>query len=394
MNFHDRKVIPPKYIYLFLTVICLIMLILSIVFESRFVVLKSVTSALITPMQTGVNAVGYSIHSSVVDTKEKKELIAENKELLEKLEEYKSKNKEYEQKDYELERLQKLLELKEQYIDYNTVGARVIATDSTNWFYSFIINKGTESGINVGCNVLADGGLAGIVIEAGNGYAKVRSIIDDNSKVSAVISGADSLCTVSGDISTMKDGYIHVNYIDKADVIDDGAELVTSHVSNKFLPGILIGYISDVQMDSNNLTQSAKCIPVVDFSNLSEVLVVLDLKTTYKTNSRNKNIYDGVNLPDNQVPEDTSSDNTDSTEVEDNNTGNNDDNDSSENNNSNNNTDSHENSNNNDDNNNDNDTSNDNNDNNRDNDTNNDTNNIDNNDNTDNNGSNNNDTGE
>ena len=303
MNFHDRKVIPPKYIYLFLTIICLILLILSVIFESRFSVLKSVTSALVTPMQTGVNTVGYSIHNTVTETKEKKELIEENKELTQKIEEYSSKIKEYEQEKYELERLQGLLDLKAQYVDYNTIGARVIATDSTNWFYTFIIDKGTESGVKVGCNILADGGLAGIVIEAGNGYSKVRSIIDDNSNVSASISGSDSLCTVSGDISTMRDGYIHVDYINKADVIDDGAEIVTSHVSNKFLPGLLIGYVSEVVMDSNNLTQSAKCIPVVDFTNLQEVLVILDVKTTYKTNSKNKNIYDNVNTPDTQVPE-------------------------------------------------------------------------------------------
>ena len=304
MNFHDRKVIPPKYIYLFLTLVCIILLILSIIFESKFSVLKSVTSALITPMQSGVNTVGYSIHNTVTETKEKNELIKDNKELTQKIEEYRAKIKEYEQEKYELERLQELLELKELYVDYNTVGARVIATDSTNWFYTFMIDKGTESGIKVGCNILANGGLAGIVVETGKGYSKVRSIIDDSSNISASISGAESLCTVTGDISTVRDGYIHVNYINKADTIEDGAEIVTSHVSNKFLPGLLIGYISDVEMDSNNLTQSAKCIPIADFTNLQEVIVILDTKTTYRTNSKNKNIYDSVNTPNIQVPED------------------------------------------------------------------------------------------
>ncbi|MBE5923808.1 MAG: rod shape-determining protein MreC [Lachnospiraceae bacterium] len=319
MNFHDRKVIPPKYIYLFMTVICIIMLLLSIVFESRFSFLKSITGTIVTPMQTGVNAAGSSLYLGVKNSKEKKALMKQNKELEAKLAEYKAKEKTYEQEKYELKRLQELLELKEQYVEYNTIGARVIATDSTNWFYTFIIDKGEEDGIKVGCNVLADGGLAGIVTEVGNGYSKVRSIIDDNSNVSASISGTDSLCTISGDISAMKKGYIHINYIDKADVIEEGAEIVTSHVSNKFLPGILIGYVSDVEMDSNNLTQSAKCIPVVDFSNLSEVLVITDLKKTYRTNSKSKNIYDSVTSPDTQVPEETSEEYETTTEADDDN---------------------------------------------------------------------------
>ena len=294
MNFHDKKEIPPKYIYLFMTVICFILLFFSVVFKNRFAPLQTVTSAIITPMQSGINEVGSSLYNRMVQHKDKNALLKENQELTAKVDEYSAEIKKYEQENYELKRLQELLDLKEQYVTYNTIGARVIATDSTNWFYTFVIDKGTEDGVQVGCNILADGGLAGIVTEVGKNYAKVRSIIDDNSSVSATISGTESLCTVSGDLSAIKDGYINVGYINKEVTIEDGAELVTSHVSNKFLPGLLIGYISDVQMDANNLTQSARCLPVVDFKNLQEVLVILDLKANYKTDSENKNIYDSI----------------------------------------------------------------------------------------------------
>jgi rod shape-determining protein MreC len=104
----------------------------------------------------------------------------------------------------------------------------------------------------------------------------------------------ETLCTVSGNLKSIDDGYIDVGYINKADEIEEHSELVTSHVSDKFLPGILIGYITEVELDANNLTKSAKCIPVVDFSNLQEVLVILDLKADYQTDSENKNLYDGI----------------------------------------------------------------------------------------------------
>lgn len=294
MNFRDKKEIPPKYIYLFLAFICFILLFFSVIFESRFSPLKAVTSAIITPMQSGINEVGTSIYNKVTNQKEKDELISENKELSDKLDEYSAQIKVYEQENYELKRLQELLDLQEQYTDYKTIGARVIATDSTNWFSVFIINKGTNDGVQVGCNILAGDGLAGIVTEVGTNYAKVRAIIDDNSNVSANVSGTKTLCTVSGDLNSMDDGYINVGYINKADTIEDGAELVTSHVSDKFLPGLLIGYVTDVEMDANNLTKSAKCIPAVDFSNLQEVLVILDLKSDYHTDSTDKNIYDSL----------------------------------------------------------------------------------------------------
>lgn len=310
MDFHDKKVIPPKYIYLFMAFICFVLLFFSVIFESRFSPLKAVTSAIITPMQSGVNEVGSSIYNSVSNQKEKNALIEENKKLTEQLAEYSAQIKVYEQENYELKRLQELLNLKEQYTDYNTIGARVIATDSTNWFYTFVIDKGSEDGVKVGCNILAGNGLAGIVTEVGSNYAKVRSIIDDNSNVSANISGTETLCTVSGDLSLMKEGYINVGYINKMDTIEEGAELVTSHVSDKFLPGLLIGYITDVQMDANNLTKSAKCIPVVDFNNLQEVLVILDLKADYNTNSDNKNIYDSIQSTEGTTTEQSSTQDT------------------------------------------------------------------------------------
>lgn len=294
MNFQDRKLIPSKYIYLFMAFICFLLLFFSVVFGERFSVLKKVVSSVVTPMQSGINELGTQIYDNVVDRKENKELMKENKELAKKLEETEAKLQKCEQDSYELKRIQQLVGLEEQYPDYEMVGARVIATDSTNWFYTFIINKGSADGIEVGCNVLAGNGLAGIVTEVGRNYAKVRAIIDDNSHISASVSGTDTLCTVSGDLSQMKDGYIKVGYINKEDQIEEGAKLVTSQVSDKFLPGLLIGYITDVKVDSNNLTQSAKCIPVVDFRNIKEVMVILTKKESVKSASSNEIIYDNI----------------------------------------------------------------------------------------------------
>ena len=221
MNFQDRKLIPSKYIYLFMSFICFLLLFVSVVFGDRFSPLKAVASAIVTPMQSGINKVGTKMYNDVIEKKSKEELEKENEELSAQLEEALAQIQLYEQEDYELKRLQELLQLKEQYTDYDMVGARVIATDSTNWFHTFIINKGTADGIEVGCNVLAGNGLAGIVTEVGTNYSKVRAIIDENSHISASVSGTDTLCTVSGDLSLIKEGYIKVGYINKEDVIEE-----------------------------------------------------------------------------------------------------------------------------------------------------------------------------
>jgi rod shape-determining protein MreC len=57
-----------------------------------------------------------------------------------------------------------------------------------------------------------------------------------------------------------------------------GEQIVTSHISSKYLPGILVGYISKIEVDSNNLTRSGHITPAVDFQHLQEVLVITTTK--------------------------------------------------------------------------------------------------------------------
>ena len=104
--------------------------------------------------------------------------------------------------------------------------------------------------------MLADGGLAGIVIQVGPNYAKVRSIIDDNSNVSARNLSTSDLCVVSGSLKTMNESSLidFDDLRDKEDQAKVGDQIVTSNISDMFLEGIPIGYITDIKTDSNNLT--------------------------------------------------------------------------------------------------------------------------------------------
>ena len=82
----------------------------------------------------------------------------------------------------------------------------MIANNGSNWFNDFTIDKGSNDGIKVDCNVLAGSGLAGIVTEVGPDYARVRSIIDDSSNISAMILSTSDICMVRGDLQLAADG--------------------------------------------------------------------------------------------------------------------------------------------------------------------------------------------
>ena len=93
-----------------------------------------------------------------------------------------------------------------------------------------------------------------------------------------VLSTSDNLI-VSGDLQLYEDGVIPFEkLVDSADRVVEGDKIVTSNVSDKYLPGILIGYINTINKDSNNLTKSGLVTPAVDFEHLEEVLVINKVK--------------------------------------------------------------------------------------------------------------------
>ncbi|MDO5146263.1 MAG: rod shape-determining protein MreC [Eubacteriales bacterium] len=277
---HRRKFeFSPKLLLIVLTVICGLLLSVSVIGREVLRPLTGIVSAVVIPMQDGINSVGVWVNDKVGSMKSMEELQKENEELTRQVEELKQKNQSLQGDQSELEELRGLFALSEKYASFPKVGARVISSGSGNWYENFIINKGSDDGLAVNMNVLADDGLAGIITEVGHNYAKVQSIISDESSVSAMSVTSSDTCVVEGNRESLqKTGNIDVAYISKDAGMKVGDELVTSNISSKYLAGIRIGTVTDITMDSSNLTQSAKVTPVVDFQHISDVLVITQLK--------------------------------------------------------------------------------------------------------------------
>lgn len=267
-----------KYILLALSVLCVLMIGLTSLNSSIVEPLRSTIGYLLVPLQSGVNAAGSTVYHEMKDRAEMKDALAENEKLKKQIAVLTEENNRLGQEQYELERLRELYELDQEYLQYKKVAARVIAKDSGNWFQVFRINKGADDGIRVNMNVLSGGGLVGIVTDVGANYATVRSIIDDSSNVSAMSMQSGDNCIVSGDLRLFEQGKLTVSHILKDDDVREGDRLVTSNISDVFLPGILIGYVTELNIDANNLTKSGYLIPVADFDDLQEVLVITELK--------------------------------------------------------------------------------------------------------------------
>lgn len=277
----ERFTLPGKYLLFILTVLCTGMMLMTFSTDIFNKPLNTVAGYIIVPFQRGISSVGGWLSTRSEELVQIRALLDENEALKQQVDELTIENTQLQQEKYELNNLRELYKLDTQYAEYEKTGARIIARDSGNWYHSFTIDKGSDDGLAVDMNVIADGGLVGRIIAVGPNWAKVTSVISDNSNVSGQILATGDKLIVSGDLEMMQSGQIRFSQLlDSAGVVAEGDKIVTSNISDKYLQGILIGYIQDITLDSNKLTKSGTVIPAVDFEHLDEVLVILELKQT------------------------------------------------------------------------------------------------------------------
>lgn len=277
-----RTEIPSKYILYALVILGVVLLIAS--YTTGFIggPIRTVAEYVFVPMQKGLGIVGAEVSNNAAEAASREELLQENALLQEEVEMLRTQLASVQVRESELEDLRSLMELRSEYSQYETTGAYVIGRGGSNWFNSFTIDKGASDGIEENMNVIAGGGLVGIVTAVGDHHAVVRAIIDDTSNVSAMVAKTEDNCIISGSLETMTEsGMVMLTSLeDREDEVRVGDSVVTSRISNQYLPGLMIGYISELEWDANGLTKSGRVTPVADFKHLSEVLVILEVKET------------------------------------------------------------------------------------------------------------------
>ena len=245
-----------KYILAGLTAFCILLIGITSLKDGIMEPLRTGVGYFLIPIQSGVNKVGTGLYNELTDYGKLKAALAENENLKTQVAQLTEDNNRLQAEQFELNRLRQLYKLDQEYMQYNKIGARVIARDSEKWFQVFRINKGSSDGVAVDMNVVADGGLVGIVTDSSYN------------------------CSGAGDLTLYEQGRLKLTDFSRDAVLRNGDQIITSNISTKYLPGILIGYAVDVSIDPDHLTQSGYLIPAADFDNLQEVLILTDLKNS------------------------------------------------------------------------------------------------------------------
>ncbi len=169
------------------------------------------------------------------------------------------------------ERLQELLQFKETY-DWPVLAAQVILRDPSGWFESVIIDKGEDSGLKVNMPVVNARGVVGRIVSVSADYAKVLLIIDQNSSVDCIVQRSRDGGILKGLFSDL----CRLDYVLETSDVKVGDKVVTSGLGGVYPKGLDVGEVLTVVTTPGALFRDVKVRPMVDFSKLEELLVILE----------------------------------------------------------------------------------------------------------------------
>lgn len=204
------------------------------------------------------------------------EISRENEELREQVRELNEKLAAFEQYKHENEYLREYLEVKEQNPDFKFETAEVIQRDPNNRFCSFMIDKGSLSGIEYLDPVITADGLVGRVVEVGYTYSKVATILDVEMDVGCYDVRTRDTGVLEGDAALAADGMCKMSPLPRETVAAKGDLILTTGIGGLFPKDIMIGKIQHVSVESHGKSTYAVVKPAAQIATLTDVMVITD----------------------------------------------------------------------------------------------------------------------
>ena len=257
----------------------LIALSVTNVLGGRAGLLKNADGALKAPVQKAATALLDWVEGIYGYLYEYDRIVEENNALRTENAELREANRNYSELEAENERLRALFDWSQKHTDFVMESAKIVAWDASNYTSAFTISKGSSSDIALGdCVVTEYGALVGQVIELGIDWATVRTVIDVDMDVGALVGESSYAGVITGEFSLMKQGLTRITYLASGAQIFQKDEVLTSGKGGSFPPGLLIGDVTTVMTESGGQVTYGIVTPACDVSRLSQVFIIKDFE--------------------------------------------------------------------------------------------------------------------
>jgi rod shape-determining protein MreC len=175
----------------------------------------------------------------------------------------------------ENERLRKLLGLQERRQDFTFEAAAVTSRSASNWESVITVNKGSLHGVAAGdCVIDENGVLVGVVTQVGVNWASVRTVVDADTEMGALVARTESAAIIEGDFSLMGVGELKLTYLPETVSLIAGDLVVTSGLNGTYPSGLVIGTVRELRAEPSGMGHYAVVEPRAELGDLKQVFVI------------------------------------------------------------------------------------------------------------------------
>lgn len=275
------KRLLTKYGMIVLSLAAAIAVLLSVMtfFSSTSAVLPNIAGVVASPFRAVGTAITETVSGWAAYFTEFDQLKEEAEALRLENEALKADIRQAEKDSEENQRLRELLGLQEQRRDLHFASASVVEKDVSNWSSMLTINKGSQQDIAVGDCVITEAGyLVGVVTETGLNWSTVRTVLDSDTSIGALVVRSELGAVAQGDFSLMGQKRLRLSYLGAQPDVITGDLIVTSGLGGYYPSQLVIGYVEKVGTSEDGLSQYAMIRPQADMDALTEVFVVTDFE--------------------------------------------------------------------------------------------------------------------
>jgi rod shape-determining protein MreC len=154
------------------------------------------------------------------------------------------------------------------------IATSVIGRDPSPFLHYVIINHGSDFGIKHGMPVVTQNGLVGTVDAVTAGASRIQLINDPASTINVRLERNNAEATVSGSVT----GNITLSLLPQDITLQTGDIILTSGLGGKYPANIVIGQVTGILNQANDLFQEASIQSSVDFNNLGVVLIITNFR--------------------------------------------------------------------------------------------------------------------
>jgi rod shape-determining protein MreC len=228
--------------------------------------------AVLSPVENGLRAIARPAAEVVARYGDARELTQENEALRAENERLNAEVARLHEGSTRLEEYERLLRTRDALAGHEPLIAEVVSSDPTNGRRRVAINKGRSDGLEAGMPVVTEGStLVGTVTKVESGHAWVTLVTDVDSAVSSHILESRAQGVVAG----RYDGSMRMEFVDQNAAVKEGDRVITSGLGGAYPDGLVIGRITEVDGNAQELFQSVTVEPLASLSNLENVLVLV-----------------------------------------------------------------------------------------------------------------------